>query len=164
MDSGVDAYEMGFAFGIPDTIPDDVKELAKANDFILSCHLPLWINLSGPDIDRNVKYLLQGLKIADELGSIAVFHMGFYNGLSWRKIRDRAASAIRRALEAFDGRGFLGVETTGRQKALGTLDEVLDIVKLVDDERFVPVIDWAHVYARNSGAYPKSYGDFRRNT
>ncbi len=156
----IDAYEMGFAFGVPDNIPDEVKNFSRSHNILLTAHLPLWINLSSQDTEKNIKYLVKGLRISYELGSIIIFHMGFYNGKRWEDIRERAAKIIRTSLERFEDGGMLGIETTGKRKALGSLEEVLDVVKLVDDERVVPVIDWAHLYARNNGVYPKTYEDF----
>ena len=151
---------MGFAFGIPEEIPKEIMSFSGRHNILLTAHLPLYINLAGDNPEKNVEYLVKGLRISHELGSIAVFHMGFYNGKKWSQIKEGAARIIRTALERFEDGGMLGIETTGKRKALGSLEEVLDIVKLVDDERVVPVIDWAHIYARNNGVYPKTYEDF----
>lgn len=53
----------------------------------------------------------------------------------------------------------MGIETTGRVNELGNIEDVIDIVKRTKDTE--PVINWAHVHARGSGAL-RSEDDFRR--
>jgi deoxyribonuclease-4 len=123
----------------------------------LSCHLPFWINLGNEKRDKNVEYLVQGLRIAHQIESVAVFHLGFYGGQPFEQLLPAIISILHEVADkAGMGAGRLGIETTGKQKALGTVDEVLAIVAAVEDERFMPVIDWAHLYARANGSCPTS--------
>jgi hypothetical protein len=43
----------------------------------------------------------------------------------------------------------LGIETTGRINQLGSIEDVIDIVKRT--EKTEPIINWAHIHARGSG-------------
>ncbi len=160
IENGILAYEMGFAYGIPEEIPRDALEISKKHDFVLSCHLPFWINL-GKQREKNVEYLTKGLRIAEQLGSVAVFHLGFYGDKNWNEIKNYAENAIEQSLEIVNAqRGMLGIETTGKQRAIGTLEEVLELVVSINNDRVIPVIDWSHVYARNNGVYPRKHKDF----
>lgn len=53
----------------------------------------------------------------------------------------------------------MGIETTGRVKEMGSLEDIIDIVKRTKDTE--PVINWANIHARGSGAL-RSEDDFRR--
>ena len=54
----------------------------------------------------------------------------------------------------------LGIETTGRQAEIGTLEEVLEICSSLPLNIAIPVIDWAHLWARSNGSFPKKREDF----
>jgi endonuclease IV len=159
----IDAYEMGFAYGIPEDITDDIIIMAKKFNIILSCHLPFFINLGNDHTEKNINYLVSGLKIAEKLNSISVFHLGFYQNKKYNDIKEKIVRDIKESLEVSGvKKGRLGIETTGKQKAIGTLDEIIDIVNDIDDNRVFPVIDWSHLFARNSGIFPKTYDDFKQ--
>ena len=53
----------------------------------------------------------------------------------------------------------MGIETTGRVNELGNIEDVIDIVKRTKDTE--PIINWAHIHARGSGAL-RAEDDFRR--
>ncbi len=44
----------------------------------------------------------------------------------------------------------MGIETTGKVNQLGSLEDVIDIVKRT--EKTEPIINWAHIHARGSGS------------
>ncbi len=159
--SGIDAYEMGFAYGIPADIPSEVLVLAGESKVKLSCHLPFWINLGNSDTAKNASYLLAGMRIAERLQSVAVFHLGYYLGRTFPQIREHVISILREVLSTTTlRRGRLGIETTGKQQALGTITEISELIRLIDDERIIPVIDWSHLFARSGGIHPYVREDF----
>jgi len=160
---GINAYEIGFAFGIPEFFDYSVIEAIKTSGIKITIHLPLWINLGNPkNNDKNIRRLLQGLKIADELKTVAVFHLGFYGKKPFRKIFTNIVAVLREVLIEYRGEGVLGLETTGKQSAIGTVEEILEIIEAVNDNRVTIVIDWAHLYARSNGVFPASIEDFER--
>jgi deoxyribonuclease-4 len=55
---------------------------------------------------------------------------------------------------------MLGIETTGKTTEIGTIDEVLSLVKEIDSKVVVPIIDWAHIYAREQGKFPRTVLEF----
>ena len=157
----IESYEIGFAFGVPGNIPEEVIISSKKYGVNLSCHLPFWINFGNRNNEKNLKYLIAGLKIAEQLGSVAVFHLGFYNKKKWDDIKNYAKDIIKKALSISNTeKGKIGIETTGKQKAIGTIDEIIELIKIIDDERVIPIIDWSHIFARNNGIYPYTYQDF----
>jgi deoxyribonuclease IV len=161
--NNVDAYEMGFAYGIPESIPDETIALAKKYNIALSCHLPFWINLGNSNNEKNMDYLLSGLKIAESLESIAVFHLGFYGDKRYPDLKDNIVSVLKQVL-SISGvkKAKMGIETTGKQAAIGTVFEIIELIQLIDDKRVMPVIDWSHLYARSNGTDPFAYDDFIR--
>jgi len=159
--NNIDAYEMGFAYGIPSDLSDEVIEISKVNNVNLTCHLPFWINLGNSNDEKNLNYLLSGLKIAEKLRSISVLHLGFYGGRKFSEIKNKIIFLFQKILDISEIKnGKLGLEITGKQTAIGTLDEIIEITQLLDDNRIIPVIDWSHLYARNNGIYPYTYQDF----
>ena len=162
-EQGIDAYEIGFAFGIPESLDSGVVKAIEGSNIKVSIHLPLWINLGNPkNSEKDMKRLLQGLKIADNLGTIAVFHLGFYGGKPFDKIFRNLVSVLKEVLTEYQGEGVLGLETTGKQSAIGTVEEILKIIEAIDDARVTIVIDWAHLYARSNGTFPVNIEDFER--
>lgn len=53
----------------------------------------------------------------------------------------------------------IGIETTGRISELGSIEDVIDIVKRTRDTE--PVVNWGHIHARGTGAL-RTEDDFRR--
>lgn len=161
-EKSVDSLEIGFAPGLPKEFPHSFVERAKGLGLRLSCHLPFSINL-GREQDKatSLEYLTKGLKIANVLGGLAVFHPGFYRGHSFGEVRGDLLETLRQTLQnASSGEGKLGVETTGKSAEIGTLDEVLSLIKDLDSKLVVPVIDWAHIFARTQGKFPRTLHDF----
>jgi len=161
--NNVGAYEMGFAYGIPSDISNETIELAKKYNVSLSGHLPFWINLGNSNKEKNINYLVFGLKAAEKLSSVAVFHLGFYGGKKFGELKWDIVKSIQEALKLSEiENGKLGIETTGKQEAIGTIDEIIELINLISDERVIPIIDWSHLYARSNGVYPYNYQDFRK--
>lgn len=161
-DKAVDALEIGFEEKVPKELPSELAESAKDLGISLACHLPFTINL-GEEQDRSrcVRYLAQGIRFANLVGGLAVFHPGFYGGHSFDEMKSNVVEAIKQVLvENPQGKGRLGIETTGKKTEIGSLEEVLLLVKEVGSEVVVPVIDWAHIYARTQGTFPRSLEDF----
>lgn len=161
-EESVNAYEMGFAYGIPEYLSEEILSLSIKNNVKLSGHLPFWINLGNSSNEKNLDYLISGLKIAENLDSVAVFHLGFYNGENFSFLKRKIVKIIQNALSISNiTNGKLGIETTGKQKAIGTIDEIIEIISLIGDDRIIPIIDWSHIFARNNGSKPYSHNDFR---
>jgi endonuclease IV len=53
----------------------------------------------------------------------------------------------------------IGIETTGRMNQVGSLEDVIDMVKRTESTE--PVLNWGHIHARGTGAL-RTQDDFRR--
>ena len=166
----VGAYEIGFAYGVPNNFPEETVKLAKELKIKLSGHIPFFLSWASEEKEaKSVEHLLRGLRFAVRLQTIAVCHLGYYGAKSFEELRP---TIIRRINDAIDlakqhhssshlGRARLGIETTGKKSEIGSLDEVLSVVNELTIEVAIPVIDWAHIFARSNGKFPQNLDDFR---
>lgn len=158
----IDAYEMGFAYGVPEAISYEAIQVAKQHNLALSGHLPFWINLGNLNsTEKNIGYLIEGFRIAELLETTVVFHLGFYGNRSYNEIKKNILNCFDRALNEIPlKKGRIGIETTGKQKAIGTVDEVIEIINLLNSTQVVPIIDWSHLFARSDGLDANGYKNF----
>jgi len=139
---------------------------ARKYDITLSLHAPYAINLASKDeaiVGASIERLKAAIKASAIMGAyIVVFHPGWYgDALSRREAVERVIRNLEPVVEYMNQHGFrslwLGVETTGRIKEVGSLDEVIEISSRFD--RIRPVIDFAHIYARAAGKFIISKDD-----
>jgi deoxyribonuclease-4 len=94
---------------------------------------------------------------------VIVFHPGFYGRKTTKEAFTNCLEALRDVVERLRSLGIknvrLGPETMGKRSQLGSLDEVLELCENVEQTQ--PVIDWAHLHAREKGLF-KTAEDFRR--
>lgn len=158
---GLSALEIEFVRGVylGEAAAKDVGNIAKSLDIALSCHAPYFINLASqkPEvIEKSMKYIIDTLRIADICGAtIAVIHAGFYTGRG----EEETFSLIKSAISQLKSKAKIGIETMGRQKQFGTLDEIERLVQ--GCENVAPVIDFAHIHARTGGSI-KTKADFKK--
>jgi deoxyribonuclease-4 len=153
------AFECEFVRGVNMSLEmaKEVGSTAKEFNIKLSIHAPYAINLSSADkkvVEASKKRIFDSCLRANEMNAwIVVFHPGYYSGLP----SEKAFEAVKLACEDLVDRMktqriknvFLGLETTGRVSQFGTLEENIEISKQVDG--CVPVLDPAHLFARNGG-------------
>lgn len=158
-DLGLNAFECEFVrrVGMSNDTAKEVGELAENLNIRLSVHCPYFVNLCSLEeekLEASKKRILDSVERAHFMrADVAVFHPGFYGKLS----PEQAYGAVKRSCEdivdQMKSRGTkgvrLGLETTGKQTTFGTLGEIIKICKEVDG--CVPVVDWAHVFARDGG-------------
>lgn len=127
---------------------EKIKELNKDLGVQLSIHAPYYINLANPQkVEASKKRILDCCDRAERMGAyIVVFHAGYYG-----KDKEKAHELIYKACSEMSKRTsmLLGLETTGKLTAWGTVDEIMAVNK--DLKNCVPVIDFAHLYARAQG-------------
>ncbi len=159
-DMGLSALEIEFVRSIYLDEKSAVKvgEVARKLDVSLSCHAPYYINFASIKpavVFKSRKIVGDALRIADACrAGIVVVHAGFYSGRG----DEETYRMIKSALSAFSSRAKVGVETMGRQKQFGSVDEVARLVG--DCENVLPVVDFAHVHARGNGCI-RSKDDFK---
>jgi deoxyribonuclease-4 len=147
---------------------DDAEKLgvnAKKHDVWLTVHGSYFMNFCGDDetIEKSEKRLIACATAADWMGAhVVVFHPGFYGKGSPREALELCVKAMGEVVESMRSLGItkvhLGPETTGKPSQFGSLEEVLMLCERV--ELTEPVIDWAHIHAREGGKM-KMINDFR---
>jgi deoxyribonuclease-4 len=126
-----------------------VRELNESLKVPLSVHAPYYINLTNPEkSEASKKRILDSCDRAELMGAdIVVVHAGYY-GSDKQKAIDLITKACWEISKKISVK--LGLETMGRQKQFGTLEEVLELCAEV--KNCIPVIDFAHIFARNDGS------------
>ncbi|MCD6383343.1 MAG: TIM barrel protein [Thermoplasmata archaeon] len=135
---------------------DLIRELASELDVYMYAHAPYYMDFLGKEEYRKRSYenLIWAGETAESLGArILVTHIGLYHDLDPKEALEESIKVIRRARDLFKRRNYkvkIGVETSGRQKVFGTLEEVLEIVRRVSN--VVPVLNIGNIYCRMDGA------------
>lgn len=132
----------------------EVGKVAKKLGIGLSIHAPYYVNFGNPEkFAASKKRILDSCEIGHYLGAkYIVFHPGFYSksgaGATHKMVLKNCLEMQEEILRnKWDV--VLGLETTGKKSQFGTLD---DILKIRSETRLCePVIDFAHIYARNGG-------------
>ena len=165
---GLDAYEYEAGQGIsatPETLSAIGRE-AVAHGVRMSLHTPYFVSLSSVEPEKrqkSVEYLYESARASACLGAtVMVVHTGSAAKISRETAMAYATDTLRQADEMLAENGFsvkLGLETMGKLNQLGTLDEVLTLCKL--SPRFVPVVDFGHINAREQGIL-RAEDDFKR--
>jgi len=138
---------------------------AKENDLALSMHGSYFVNLLGQKtvVEASKRRLIACAASAAQMGAnVLVFHAGFYGNHSRTTAMAQVVKALRELVEAMKQLGIrklgLGPETMGKPYQFGSLEEVLHLC--VEVEGTQPVIDWAHLHARENGRF-KNVEDYR---
>lgn len=131
-------------------------ELAKELDIELSLHTPYYMDLADVDglAQKSLNSIRWGGLLADAMdASLVVTHLGMFGELESKEAVARIAKSLRALRDWFKKakvRPRLGIEASGRQEVVGSLDEILALAKTVAG--IVPVINFAHVHARGYGS------------
>ena len=164
---GLNAYEYEAGNGIAASLETLYKigKAAKEQGIKMSFHTPYFISLSGVEQEKrlkSIKYIADSLDAAYALGAgTIVVHTGSAAKISREEAMRLCADTIAKTLAAVDTRGIrIGLETMGKKNQLGTLDEVIELVKMSDE--LVPVVDFGHLNARECGGVFNSADDYRR--
>jgi deoxyribonuclease-4 len=170
-EEGLDAFEyQAVRWGAkPQIKKEDAEKLAlssKKNDVLLSLHGSYFINLCGEKevVGPSKQRLIACATAAEWMKAyVVVFHPGFYGKKRQGEVFKRCQEALKEVVEAMRPLGIknvkIGPETMGKPSQLGSLDEVLGLCE--DVEQTQPVIDWAHLHARDRGRF-KTVDDFRK--
>ena len=155
---GLDAYEYEAGSGLTASAGTLLLIGQKAKDagIRMSLHAPYFISLSGiEEVKRlgSLRYISQSLNAAKLLGAyLIVVHTGSAAKITRGEAMHLASDTLCHLLEEIPDNGVLiGLETMGKVNQLGTLDEVIELCKL--SPRFVPVVDFGHMNARERGLF-----------
>lgn len=153
---GLNALELEFVRGVylKKEQAIEVNKIAKNLGIKLSIHASYFINLCNPEkVEDSKRRILDSCEIGHYAGAkYIVFHPGFYGKLSEKQAYEfvkKGCKELREEIEKNKWNVILGLETTGKKSQFGTLDEILEICSEV--EGCSPVIDFAHIFARQGG-------------
>jgi deoxyribonuclease-4 len=132
-----------------------IREFSEENDVEVHVHAPYYLNLAGDDEELNMSFekIMNSASVAHAMGAkTIVIHPGFYGDLSPNKTMKRIiknSKKITNMLRKEKIKTKLAIETMGKQKVFGSLEEVIEVCSSVKD--VVPVIDIGHIHARCNG-------------
>jgi len=170
-EEGLDAFEyQAVRWGAkPQIRKEEAEKLglkAKENDVLLSLHGSYFINFCGEKevIEASKQRLIACATAAEWMNAyVVVFHPGFYGKRPQREVFSNCLDALKEVVDAMDTLGIRNIkiapETMGKPSQFGSLDEVLRLCENVEQTQ--PVIDWAHLHARDGGRF-KTIDDFRK--
>ncbi|MBW3581807.1 MAG: TIM barrel protein [Euryarchaeota archaeon] len=154
----LDALEVQFVRGIRISEEDaaEVGEVAAEADVELHVHAPYYTNLAGDD--RNLDLTRDKVMTAAKMGHImgaktCVVHPGFYGERTPEEATERIVQVVGMFRDDMKSNGYtpkLALETMGKRKVFGSLDEIVDVCREVPD--VLPVLDLAHIHARGNGS------------
>jgi len=168
---GLDAFEyQAVRWGAkPQVRKGDAEKLsleARENDVWLSLHGSYFINFCGGKdiIEASKQRLIACATAAQWMNAyVVVFHPGFYGKRPQTEVFRNCLEALKEVVGTMKTLEIknvkIGPETMGKPSQLGSLDEVLSLCEGVEQTQ--PVIDWAHLHARDGGRF-KTVDDFRK--
>ena len=153
---GLNAMEVEFVRGVKMStgLAKECGEIAKELGIELSVHAPYFINLCSAERAKVVasqRRILDSVERAHAMGAtVVVYHPGYYGKMEKKQAYDAVKEATKEILEKMKEKKIknvsLGMETTGKHSAFGTLDEIVRMCKQL--KGCVPVLDFAQVWFR----------------
>lgn len=139
---------------------------AKKHDVWLTMHGSYYINLlsNKETLEASKKRLIACATAAQWMEAhTIVFHPGYYTQKQSHK-KDlqnciKALKEVAETMQSMNIKANLGPETSGKLAQLGSLEEILTICENVEQTQ--PVIDWAHLHARQRGNF-RTMNDFQQ--
>lgn len=131
-----------------------IGEAAKKHGILMTIHAPYAISLSSErrSIANASKNRLVRAAVAGH--NMGAFHVTFHAGFYGRRTREEtfrlqleAIKLVAAKLKSLGLRVELGPETTGKQSQFGSLDELIELSKLIPSVR--PTVDFAHIHVRS---------------
>ena len=150
---GLQALELGWvrSVRVSESTAQNIKAAGIERDIALSVHAPYYINLNADKEEwpKSRKRLMDAARAGFSSGATdIVFHPGSYFGNPAAVVLDTAIPRLESCvleLRAEDNPVILRPETMGKGAMLGSLDDTLEMSKIVGVE---PCLDFAHLHAR----------------
>ncbi|OGI12444.1 hypothetical protein A3K64_04320 [Candidatus Micrarchaeota archaeon RBG_16_36_9] len=154
---GLSALEVSFTHGVHMSIATakEIGKVAKDMDVELSIHVPYYINLASEDkkiIEDSKKRIIDSLERGVAMSATVVAaHAGYYgrDKIQSTNMVFEACKEIIEKIEKNDWNIDFGLETMGKQKSWGTLEEIIEVCKQL--KHMIPYLDAAHLYALHGG-------------
>ena len=122
-------------------------------------HAPYYINLAGDgeELEMSFEKIKNSAQMAYKMGAkTVVIHPGLYGENSEKKTMKKIIKNTKKIISILKKEKIktkIGIETMGKQKVFGTLDEIIEVCTNVKGT--IPVIDLAHIHARCNGCLKK---------
>ncbi len=164
----LNAIEIQFVRGLyvmSDEEAQFIKDFAKENDIEVHVHAPYYINLAGDgeELEMSFEKIIKTAEMAEKIGAKTVIaHPGFYGDETPKKTLKSIIKNSKKIVTTFKKKKMkvrLGLETMGKQKVFGSLDEIIEVCKNVKE--VIPIIDLGHIHARGNGCL-KEKEDFEQ--
>lgn len=165
---GLSALEVNYVRGARASEGTTRRVGARAEELgvALSAHAPYYVSLNSPREEvraSSVGHIVETARRCHWLGApFFAVHGGTYGGLGSAEATDGVVDRILQVQTRMEAEGVTGVkvglETTGRPSAWGTLEEIGAAADQVDI--VLPVVDFSHVHARTGGGL-RTEEDFR---
>src|SRR5207247_1709132 len=134
-------------------------------DIELTLHTPYYMDLADADglAQKSVQSVIWGGMLAEAMRApIVITHLGMFGELDPKEALNRIAKNLRTVRDAYKKAKIhsrLGIEASGRTEVVGSLDEILTLVK--NAKGVLPVLNFAHVHARGFGLFkrPEDFDD-----
>ena len=155
---GLGAMEVEFVRGVgmKNETAEELGSAAAEAGVDLSIHAPYFINLCSAEkakVTASKQRIMESCERGRHMGAkIVVFHPGFFGKLTKEQAFEKIKIECAQMAEEIKRNGWkilLGLETTGKHSSFGSLEETVAIAK--DVKGCVPVVDFAHLYARSMG-------------
>ncbi len=135
-----------------------MKKYSQENDVELHVHAPYYINLADDEeVEFSFEKILFSARLADKMGAKTVIvHPGYYGDKGERKTLKKIVKNTKKLSNIFRKEKIktkIGLETMGKQKVFGDLDEIIEVCSSV--KGVVPIVDLGHVHARCNGCLKK---------
>lgn len=136
-----------------------IHDFAKENDVELHVHAPYYINLATSDeeLDMSFDKIIYSANLAQKMGAKSVvIHPGYYGEEGEKKTLKRIVKNVKKIQSHFKKEKIkmkLAIETMGKKKVFGSLDEIIRICSDVKD--VIPAIGLGHIHARTNGGLKK---------
>ncbi len=132
-----------------------IKDYSQKNDIEIHVHAPYYLNLAGDreEITMSYEKIMKSAQMANNIGSkTLIIHPGYYGDLNPKKTLKIITKNSKKVIGMFKKEKLkikLAMETMGKQKVFGSLDEIVEICTNIKE--IVPVLDLGHIHARGNG-------------
>lgn len=164
---GLDSMELEFVRSVNISEPKaiEVRDCAKKNDVMLTCHGQYFINLNAQEIEKvkaSKQRIYKAAKIADLCGGYSMtFHAAYYLKQSPELVFETVKKNMKEVVAKLRDEGhkiWVRPETTGKPTQWGDLSETIKLSQEV--EGVLPCIDFSHLHARSNGK-KNTYSEFQ---
>lgn len=164
----LDGLEVEFVHGVRmnETTQNLIKENISANNFLVTCHGPYYINLNSQEpekIEASIERILETARMGAKIGAYSItFHAAFYMKQPPEDVYNTVYKSMEKISSILEEEGnniWIRPETTGKGTQWGTTEEIVKLSK--NFKNVLPCIDFAHIHARNNGAF-NTYDEFAK--